>query len=740
MGEGKGATIILCSLVLAFITPFLCSVPSFSQDGLNSSLQQVMENPKIISPGWVTQEFSEPGKTSTRVIVLLRESKISEQPADWAPSKSSNSTPNSIMTSDVAGASGRLRIRARVQSALDRFLGAIDPTKIQKIKRFSYILGFSAEVTVEGLQQLVNDDQVVSVEEDRILSAHLAQGIPLMNASDIRSVYDGSQVAIAICDTGIDTSHPRLGNTATFPNSKVIGGYDIGDDDADPRPDPVSGEAHGTACAGIAAGDLGSVGDYVGGVAPGAKLYSVKISTGNTGSATTSNMIEGWEWCITHQYDNPAYPIMIISTSFGGGRSSSTCDDRVPAMTQAAANAAAAGITIFSSAGNDGYCDSICWPACISHVVSVGAVYDAAFGTYYPCVSADSCAVKYQGSCSTGWYAVDNAAPDQVPSYSNTAAFLGLLAPSNQAYTTDIVGTGGRSSGDYRSDFGGTSAASPYAAGAAAVLQSAARQILGRYLTPQEVKSLLVDKGDLVEDSKAGISKPRVNLAKAFAAMPIENALWNQPVSSVNTSAYADQDFEPALNAYDTFIADDFTSRQRWSVSKIFISGDTWKDGSTGCDLTCADMLHWMIYRGTGGVPDGYPDGGLGGGGDAPVWSISAPPNDSQVALTAGVGGHLTEVSLSLNLPIDLEPGTYWLFFYPSLSSEGCCQYGLRVSDTTNGNRAETINPGSEFNFGDVWTALSSAFSIPQHDLAFRLEGKRLKGITRTVPLMLLLD
>ena len=106
MGGGKGATIILCSLVLAFITPFLCSVPSFSQDRLYSSLLRVMENPKIISPGWVTQEFSEPGKTSTRVIVLLRESKISEQPADWAPSKSSDSTPISIMTGDLEGARG----------------------------------------------------------------------------------------------------------------------------------------------------------------------------------------------------------------------------------------------------------------------------------------------------------------------------------------------------------------------------------------------------------------------------------------------------------------------------------------------------------------------------------------------------------------------------------------------------------------------------------------------------------
>ena len=57
-------------------------------------------------------------------------------------------------------------------------------------------------------------------------------------------------------------------------------------------------------------------------------------------------------------------------------------------MTTAAANAVAAGITIFASSGNDGYCDSMGWPACISHVNSVGAVYDAVFGPYLPCINA----------------------------------------------------------------------------------------------------------------------------------------------------------------------------------------------------------------------------------------------------------------------------------------------------------------------------------------------------------------
>jgi subtilisin family serine protease len=103
-------------------------------------------------------------------------------------------------------------------------------------------------------------------------------------------------------------------------------------------------------------------------------------------------MIEAWEWSITHQNDDPENPIRVISISFGGGGYSGNCDSASPTMTQAAANAVAAGITIFASSGNDGYCSKIAWPACISHVVSVGAVFDAAIGNVGFCIDSTSCA------------------------------------------------------------------------------------------------------------------------------------------------------------------------------------------------------------------------------------------------------------------------------------------------------------------------------------------------------------
>ncbi len=427
-------------------------------------------------------------------------------------------------------------LRKEIAKRQEQVLSGLDKKEFKLGYLFKNQAGFSAELTQAGLQRLLSHPMVASIEPVRILHAHLNQGIPLMNALLYRSSYNGAGMAIAVCDTGIDYTHPKLGG-GSFPNGKVIGGYDFGEDDADPIP---VGEPHGTSCAGIAAGDLGAVGDYIGGVAHNAKLYALKISPDNNGSATTAAIVAAWDWCITHQNDDPNNPIVVISTSFGGGRYFSSCDSDTPAMTTAAENAVAAGITVLASSGNDGWCDSMGWPACISSVLSIGAVYDAAFGTHYPCVDAGSCATIYSNGCSTGWYAIDDTAADMVTSYSNTAAFLDMLAPSDKAYTTDIAGTGGYSTGDYTDSFGGTSAACPYAAGAVACLQSAAMDILGRYLTPAEVKENLIAMGGYITDGKVAITRPRINLGRAIDNLTFSGktfAIYNDGQSILTVSS-----------------------------------------------------------------------------------------------------------------------------------------------------------------------------------------------------------
>lgn len=489
------------------------------------SLLGLARSPKLLDAPAILSDLSE-GAPETAIIVTLRPAPTARSLA--LQSQRSGPMPEAFERTgapvfyDLQNQSIRTRLRASVGEQISQVLDTLDVSGLRITQRFSYQYGFAARVTAPALARLAEHPEVIRIEPDRLLEPQLRQGLALIGAELPRADHDGSGVSIAVCDTGIDTSHPQLGGGGRpIFNNKVIGGYDTGDDDADPRPGP-KGEPHGTACAGIAAGDLAVVDDYVGGVAPGAMLYALKISHGTGVWSSSSAMVAAWEWAISHQFDDPANPIGVISTSFGGGVYSgqSGCDDAVPAMTTAADNAVAAGISLFASAGNGGECNGLTWPACISYVNSVGAVYDADLGVSGYCVSA-SCASKHPASaCSTGYAVIEDALVDRVSAYSNTASFLTLLAPSNTASTTDIRGKGGYSSGDYTATFGGTSAACPYAAGAAAVLQGAAKAKTGSFLSPAEVRLFLTDNGDAVTDGKIALTKPRINLARAVAAVP----------------------------------------------------------------------------------------------------------------------------------------------------------------------------------------------------------------------------
>lgn len=555
--KGGMNKILSNTLLIATVITFYAA-SFFAQDGSAQTIETLFLSSKIKRPETVLRDFVD-GKSTTRIIINLSKPVTFDQPRPFTDDES------------------RRKFRETVNTAQNRVISRMDSSKLRVTNRFIYTFGLSAEVNLKGLKELSEIDEVVSIEKDEILEAHLAQGIPLINASSVRNTYDGSGVAIAICDTGIDYTHPKLGGGA-FPNEKVIGGYDTGDDDND----PMDSNGHGTSCAGIAAGDIATVGDYIGGVAPNAKLYALKISLGDGGSAYSSDMIEAWEWCITHQNDDPSHPILVISTSFGGGQYLSTCDSASPATTDAAANVIAAGMSLFASSGNDGYCGAISWPACISDVISVGAVYDANFGTLYPCISSDSCATKYQtGSCETGYYAIDSTAADIVASYSNTASFLDLLAPSNRTYTTDVTGPSGYSMGDYHSSFGGTSASCPYAAGAAACLQSAAKATTGTLLTPAEVRSKLTNTGDWITDGKVAISTPRVNLEAAVSALP--ELIVKRIVLKDLDNDIVSKDFSPGTNIrYRVKFTLDGDPNELYKVAvtgKAFnLTGSEWSD------------------------------------------------------------------------------------------------------------------------------------------------------------------
>jgi len=484
--------------MLFLLVPFLFSGLGMAGENGTDVLTAIAGNRKLVSSGDAVAALGN-GQETARFIVMLAE-----------PVTAKKGTSLVLETQRAAR-------RTEVAAVLDGFFNRKKAAGTGEVtRRFDYMPAFAARLTASQLQGLLADDAVAFVRQDRMNKPHLSQGIPLMGASATRSEFSGKGVAVGIADTGVDYMNTYLGAAPLGSNTKVIGGYDFGLGAAD----PMDADGHGTACAGIVAGAIGNTGDYIGGVAPDAKIYALKI-TDATGDAADSAIMAAGEWCITHQNDDPENPIMIINISFGGERYTSNCDATMPDYAAAVNNILAAGLTIFSSSGNDGYCDAMGSPACLSGIISVGAVYDAGFGEYTPCVEPESCVAKYPASeCPGGYYIEDATAADKVAGYSDAASFLTLLAPSNRCYTLQCAAKGST----FNTEFGGTSAASPYAAGAAAALQSAAKEKLGTFLTPAQVKSLLVGTGRSITDTKVAITKPRVNLQAAMNHMLGNNA------------------------------------------------------------------------------------------------------------------------------------------------------------------------------------------------------------------------
>src|SRR3989339_1813182 len=237
------------------------------------------ENCKLANPEKIMNEF-EAGWGKVKVIVNLVEPSDIRATVRWKSKASLK------------------EFHEKVSAIQQPVMSALGANEFKLRHRFENQAGFSGEITLDGLEKLIDDSRVDSIEPVIILEPHLAQGVPLMNAGTYRSTYNGQGVSIAICDTGVDYTHPKLGGGG-FPNSKVIGGYDTGDNDSNPFP-TTPFDPHGTCCAGIVAGDLGNVNDYIGGVAHSAKIYALKTKK-SSGDITTATLAGAWDWCTSHK-------------------------------------------------------------------------------------------------------------------------------------------------------------------------------------------------------------------------------------------------------------------------------------------------------------------------------------------------------------------------------------------------------------------------------------------------------
>ena len=149
-------------------------------------------------------------------------------------------------------------------------------------------------VSPGALERLARLEGVGLIEADRPLFAQGGEKIPAPGKSPpLAPELTGAGVALAFVDTGVD--YNTVGPSG-FPNDKIIGGYDYGDND----PDPMDCDGHGTGMVLIATTW----------VAPEAKAFAFKICPGccHKDPDWISKMLAAWDWCVSQRKTDPAYP------------------------------------------------------------------------------------------------------------------------------------------------------------------------------------------------------------------------------------------------------------------------------------------------------------------------------------------------------------------------------------------------------------------------------------------------
>jgi thermitase len=188
--------------------------------------------------------------------------------------------------------------------------------------------------TVEGAELLPNDPLY-----DR------QWGLPQIGAPAAWTVGTGSDVAVAVLDTGVDRDHPDL-EGAVLPGWNAITG---GNDTSDPH-------GHGTSVAGIIAA-RGDNGQGIAGVCWGCEILPVTVlDADNRGSL--ADVAAG----IVFAVDRGA---QVINMSLGSANPSRLLEEAV-------AYAHGEGVVLIASAGNSGS-DELRYPAALDGVVGVAA-------------------------------------------------------------------------------------------------------------------------------------------------------------------------------------------------------------------------------------------------------------------------------------------------------------------------------------------------------------------------------
>jgi len=244
----------------------------------------------------------------------------------------------------------------------------------------------------------------------------------------------GRGVRIGIVDDGLQTAHPDLATNVDTTNDKDWNGNDS-------DPNPGAGDDHGTACAGDAAA-RGNNGLGVSGSAPEATLVGMRLiaaATTDTKEAEAMNYLPQL--------------IQIKSNSWGPSDTGTILEAPGP-LTRAALQSAA-------ETGRDGKGTISMWAGGNGLDANDNSNYDGYANSIYTIAVG-----AFDSQSRQAWYSEPGANLVITSPSSGDAPALGKT-------TTDRTGADGYVAGDYESDFGGTSSATPTAAGVVALMLEA---------------------------------------------------------------------------------------------------------------------------------------------------------------------------------------------------------------------------------------------------------------------------
>jgi subtilisin len=325
----------------------------------------------------------------------------------------------------------------------------------EKIKKIGALINYSTDFAFDGfsvkipdpkaLDIIKQDPNVAFIEQDKLVhinSQVLPTGIERIGDNRSSVIAGGASkdinADIAILDTGISLNHHDLN---VYRQRTFVAGTTSADDD----------NGHGTHVAGIAAAKDNSIG--VVGVAPGARLWAVKVLD-KDGAGAISTIIKGIDYITQH-----ANQIDVVNLSFG-------CECTSPALDAAINSSVQAGITYVVAAGNDHKDASTFSPANDPNAIAVSAIADS------------------DGKCGGAGPATNHGNDDSLADFSNYGKVISIAAPG-----VNILSTYKDNS---YATLSGTSMASPFVAGAAALYKASHKSA-----PPSEVRSALLNTGSI---------------------------------------------------------------------------------------------------------------------------------------------------------------------------------------------------------------------------------------------------